>query len=106
MAQASKVEEVFQQNRDLSQRLVDLKKLWVKEERFTMELHGRVEALQVHWSLWGVCTLIDDQRSIRVDDVGARVRVSPLIGTGDGHLVDTILVVADSRHGDDKMRRW
>jgi len=28
-----------------------------------MELRGRVEALQVHWSLWGVCTLIDDQRS-------------------------------------------
>jgi len=62
MAQASKVEEVFQQNRDLSQRLVDLEKLWV-EEKFTMELRGRVEALQVRWSLWGVCTLIDDQHS-------------------------------------------
>jgi len=46
MAQAAKVEEVFQQNRDLSQRLVDLEKLWV-EEKFTMELRGRVEVLQV-----------------------------------------------------------
>jgi len=61
MAQASKVEEVFQQNRDLSQRLVDLEKLWVEEERFTMELRGCVEVLQVHWSLWGVCNFIDDQ---------------------------------------------
>ena len=61
MAQASKVEEVFQQNQDLSQRLVDLEKLWVEEERFTMELRGRVEALQVRWSLWGVCNFIDDQ---------------------------------------------
>jgi len=63
MTQASKVEEVFQQNRDLSQRLVDLGKLWMEEEKFTMELRGRVEVLQVRWSLWGVCTLIDDQRS-------------------------------------------
>ena len=63
MTQAAKVEEVCQQNRDLSQRLVDLEKLWVEEEKFTMELRGRVEVLQVRWSLWGVCTLIDDQRS-------------------------------------------
>ena len=63
MTQASKVEEVFQQNRDLSQRLVDLEKLWVEAERFTMVFRGRVEILQVRWSLWGVCTLIDDQRS-------------------------------------------
>jgi len=61
MAQASKVEEVFQQNRDLSQHLVDLEKLWCAEEQFTMELRGRVEALQVRWHLWGVCTLIDVQ---------------------------------------------
>jgi len=53
MAQASKVEEVFQQNRDLSQHLVDLEKLWMEEEKFTIELRGRVEALQVRWSLWG-----------------------------------------------------
>jgi len=53
MGQASKVEEVFQQNRDLAQRLVDLEKLWL-EEKFTMELRGCVEALQVRWSLWGV----------------------------------------------------
>jgi len=32
MAQASKVEEVFQQNRDLSQRLTDLEKLWCAED--------------------------------------------------------------------------
>jgi len=63
MTQASKVEEVFQQNKDLSQRLVDLEKLWCAEEQFTMELRGRVEALQVRWSLWGVCTLIDDHCS-------------------------------------------
>jgi len=54
MAQASKVEEVFQQNRDLSQHLVDLEKLWLAEEQFSMELRGRMESLQVHWSLWGV----------------------------------------------------
>jgi len=63
MTQASKVEEVFQQNRDLSQHLVDLEKLWCAEEQFSMELRRRIEVLQVHWSLWGVCTLIDDQRS-------------------------------------------
>jgi len=63
MTQASKVEEVFRQNRDLSQRLVDLEKLWLEEEKFTMELRGRVEVLQVRWHLWGVCTLIDDQCS-------------------------------------------
>jgi len=54
MMQTSKVEEVFQQNRDLSQRLVDLENLWVEEEKFTKELRGRVEVLQVHWLLWGV----------------------------------------------------
>jgi len=58
MTQASKVEEVFQQNRDLSQCLVDLEKLWCAEEQFTMELRGRVEALQVRSSLWGSCTLM------------------------------------------------
>jgi len=47
MTQASKVEEVFQQNRDFAQCLVDLKKLWLEEERFTVELRGRVEVLQV-----------------------------------------------------------
>jgi len=63
MTQASKVEEVFQQNRDLAQCLMDLEKLWCAEEQFTMELRGCVESLQVRWSLWGVCTLIDDQCS-------------------------------------------
>jgi len=51
MAQASKVEEVFQQNRDLAQRLSDLEKLWCAEEQFTIELCGRIESLQVHWVL-------------------------------------------------------
>jgi len=37
----------LQQNRELSDHLVELKKLWLAEEQFTMELHGRVEALQV-----------------------------------------------------------
>jgi len=63
IAQALKVEEVFQQNQDLAQRLVDLEKLWLEEEKFTVELRGRIEALQVRWSLWGVCSLIDDQHS-------------------------------------------
>jgi len=76
MAQASRVEEVFQQNQDLSQRLVDLEKLWCAEEQFTMELCGRVEALQVCWSLWGVCTLIEINilrtRSVSVACLGVR----------------------------------
>jgi len=76
MAQALKVEEVFQQNRDLSQRLVDLEKLWCAEEQFTMELCERVEALQVRLLLWGSCTLmmtnISRTRSASVGCLGAR----------------------------------
>jgi len=44
--QASNVEDVLCQNQELVIHLVDLEKLWVAEEQFTMELHGRVEALQ------------------------------------------------------------
>jgi len=63
MAQASKVEEIFMQNQDLSQCLVDLEKLWLATDQFSMELCGRVEVLQVQWLLWGVCTLVADQCS-------------------------------------------
>jgi len=45
--QASNVEEVIRQNQDLAQHLFDLEKLWLAEEQFTMELRGRIEALQV-----------------------------------------------------------
>jgi len=41
------VDEVLQQNQELAVRLVDVEKLWVAEEQFTMELRGHVEALQV-----------------------------------------------------------
>jgi len=60
--QALDVEKVLRQNQELGVCLVDLEKLWLAEEQFTMELRGRVEALQVHWFLWGVCTLVDDHR--------------------------------------------
>ena len=63
MAQASKVEEVFMQNQDLSQRLVDLEKLWLATDQFSMELRGRVEVLQVYWLLWSVHTSVADQCS-------------------------------------------
>ena len=56
--QASNVDEVVQQNRELGAHLVDLEKLWLAEEQFTMELCGCVEALQVHLSLWGVFPLL------------------------------------------------
>ena len=51
--QASKVDEVLQQNQELSVRLFDLEKLWVAEEQFTTELRGCVEALQVCLFPWG-----------------------------------------------------
>ena len=41
-----------------------------------------------------------------VNDVGTGVRIPPLVGMGDGHLMDTILVVANARHSDEKMRSW
>jgi len=44
--QAEKVDQVLQQNQELAVRLVDLEKLWVAEEQFTMELRRRVEVLQ------------------------------------------------------------
>jgi len=56
--QASNMDEVFHQNQELGACLVNLEKLWLAEEQFTMELHGCVEALQVHSSLWGVFPLL------------------------------------------------
>jgi len=52
--QALDMDDMICQNRELSDCLVKLKKLWVAEEQFTMELRGRVEALQVHLFLRGV----------------------------------------------------
>jgi len=51
---------------------------------------------------------VDDTRvlGVRVDDVGARVRVPSLVGTRDVHLGDTIGVLGNTRHGNDEMRRW
>jgi len=42
---------------------------------------------------------------VRVDDVGTRVRVPPLVGTGNVHLGDTIGVLSDMRHSGVEMRR-
>jgi len=43
---------------------------------------------------------------VRIDDVGAAMRVSPLVGTRNVELGDTIGVLGDARHGDDEMVRW
>jgi len=45
--------------------------------------------------------MIDDGSvlGILVDDIGTGMRVPSLVGTRDGDLMDTIGVVADSRHG-------
>jgi len=51
--QASNMEDVLHQNQKLGEHLFDLEKLWLAE-KFTMELHGHVEALQVHSSLQSV----------------------------------------------------
>jgi len=48
------MDNVIHQNRELGDRLVELEKLWLAEEQFTMELCGRVEALQVCLFLRGV----------------------------------------------------
>jgi len=56
--QALDMDDVIRQNQELGDRLVELEKLWVAEEQFTMELRGHVEALQVRSFLWGSCTLI------------------------------------------------
>ena len=59
--QALKVDEVLQQNQELGVRLVDLEKLWVAEEQFTVELRGCVEALQVHLSPGEGYSLVDNK---------------------------------------------
>jgi len=35
---------------------------------------------------------------VRLDDVGTRVRVPPLVGAGNGHLSKTIGVLSNARH--------
>jgi len=44
--QALDMDDVIWQNKELSNCLVELEKLWLAEEQFTMELCGCVEALQ------------------------------------------------------------
>jgi len=43
---------------------------------------------------------------VGLDDVGARVRVPPLVGTGDVDLSNAIGILGDARHGNDEMVRW
>jgi len=43
---------------------------------------------------------------VGVNDVGATMRVSPLVGTRNVELGDTIGVLGDVRHDNEKMRRW
>ena len=56
--QASKVDEVLQQNQELGACLVDLEKLWLVEEQFTMELRRHIKALQVCLFPGGVIPLL------------------------------------------------
>jgi len=42
---------------------------------------------------------------VGVDNIGARVRVPPLVGTRDGHFTNAIGVLGEARHGNDKMVR-
>jgi len=72
--QASKVDEILQQNQELGACLVDLEKLWLAEEQFTMELCGCVEALQVCLFPGGIIPLlitnVSRTRSASVDFLG------------------------------------
>jgi len=43
---------------------------------------------------------------VRVDDVGTRVGVPSLVGTGHVELGDAVGVLGDTRHSNGKMRRW
>jgi len=43
---------------------------------------------------------------VRVNDVGAGMRIPPLISTGHVELGDTIGVLGNARHGDEEMKRW
>jgi len=56
--QAEKVDTVLQQNQELAVRLINVEKLWVAEEQFTVELRGRIEALQVCLFPGGVIPLL------------------------------------------------
>jgi len=46
------------QNRELGDCLEQMEAMWEKQECFSVELHGRIEALQVHLFLGGCCTLM------------------------------------------------
>jgi len=46
------MDDVIRQNKELSNQFLDLEKLWLAEEQFTMELCRCMEALQVCLSLW------------------------------------------------------
>ena len=56
--QAEKVDAVLQQNQELAIHLIDVEKLWVAEEQFTMELRGCIKALQVRLFPGGVIPLL------------------------------------------------
>jgi len=43
---------------------------------------------------------------IRVDDVGAGMRVPSLVGTGYVELGDAVGVLGNARHSDEEMRSW
>jgi len=43
---------------------------------------------------------------VRLDDVGTRMGVPSLVGTGDIDLSDAVGVLGDTRHDSVKMRRW
>ena len=66
-------------------------------------IHGIVE-IRVTLSI----QTIDDTRvlGVRIDDVGARVRVPSLVGARYVHLSNTIRVLGNARHDSKEMRRW
>jgi len=69
--QALDINNVICQNKELGDHLADVEKLWLAKEQFTIELHGRVEVLQVHSSLRGVIPLLmTDILRIRSASVG------------------------------------
>ena len=43
---------------------------------------------------------------VRVDNIGAGMRIPPLVGTGHVELGDVIGVLGNARHSNEEMRRW
>ena len=43
---------------------------------------------------------------VRVNDVGVRMRVPSLVGTGHVELGDVVGVLGETRHSNGEMRRW